>query len=153
MKIRHLTYEMWLPYPIDAVFSFFSDATNLNAITPPWLHFRILSSTPLALDKGTLIEYKLKLHGFPVRWQSEIIIWEPPTQFVDVQRKGPYLQWIHRHIFEECEGGTLIRDRVDYALAGWFAESLIHALVVGPDLKQIFEYRKKKLGELFTVAR
>lgn len=149
MRVRHFRDELWLPYPVETVFSFFSNASNLEAITPSWLHFRILTPAPIEMEKGTLIEYRLRLRGFPIQWVSEIILWEPPGRFVDAQRKGPYLQWIHTHAFTEKDNGTLIQDQVDYALHGWIFEPVIDSLLVRPDLKKIFQYRKERIIELF----
>ncbi|MFO0863777.1 MAG: SRPBCC family protein [Gemmataceae bacterium] len=150
MRVRTLIVEMWLPLPIGQVFDFFSDARNLDAITPPWLHFRILTSLPIEMKPGALIDYQLRVRGLPIRWRTEITHWDPPHRFVDRQLKGPYRQWIHEHSFEEVDGGTLIRDKVDYAVPGWFLEPIIHALFVGPDVRKIFSYRQEKIRELLT---
>ena len=148
MKIRTLVQEQWLPVPRERVFAFFADAGNLDAITPPWMHFEILTPPPISMQPGTLIDYRLRVHWLPMRWQSEITIWEPPHRFVDVQRRGPYRYWHHEHVFEERDGGTVIRDRIDYAVPGWLLEPLIHRWLVAPDLRTIFEYRTKRIGEL-----
>ncbi len=141
LNIHTLIEEVWLPLPRDRVFAFFADAGNLDAITPPWLHFRIVSSTPIDMKPGALIEYRLRVHGLPISWRSEITVWEPPVRFVDRQLKGPYRQWIHTHEFEEKDGGTLIRDRVEYAVPGWILEPLVHRLFVKPDIDTIFKHR------------
>lgn len=152
MRIRTLTTELWLPRPISDVFHFFSDAGNLDRLTPPWLHFRILAPLPLVMNRGTLIDYTIRWRWVPLRlrWQSAITLWEPPHVFVDEQVRGPYRQWIHRHGFEERDGGTLVRDRVDYAVPGWLAEPLLHRVLIGPDLDRIFSYRQQRLQELLT---
>lgn len=151
MKVRHFRDELWLPYSLETVFSFFSNPANLEAITPAWLHFRILTPAPIEMEMGTMIEYNLRLRGFPIRWRSEIILWEPPERFVDVQRKGPYLQWIHTHAFSTKDNGTLMQDQVDYALHGWIFEPIIDYLLVRPDLRKIFQHRKKKIVELMST--
>jgi ligand-binding SRPBCC domain-containing protein len=92
---------------------------------------------------GTLIDYRLRLFGAPVRWRTEITVWEPPCRFVDVQVRGPYRQWIHEHRFEERVGGTWMRDRVDYAVPGGWLESLVDRWLVAPQLRVIFDYRKR----------
>lgn len=152
MRVRTLTAELWLPRPVGELFDFFSDAWNLDVLTPPWLHFRILTPRPLPLHQGTRIEYRLRWRGVPLRWLTEIAVWEPPFRFVDRQLKGPYRQWVHEHTFEEKDGGTLLRDRVDYAIPGWLAEPLIARLVVAPDVERIFAYRRRKMQELFGGA-
>ena len=112
MRVRNFDSQLWLPQPRDKVFAVFSDAANLDAITPPWLNFRTVTPGPIEMHLGTMIDYNLRVHGFPVRWRSEITAWEPPTRFVDEQRSGPYRLWIHEHIFTERDGGTLVGDRV-----------------------------------------
>lgn len=142
-----LESSLLLPYPRDLVFDFFSDASNLQSITPPWLHFSILTPTPIPMQVGTLIDYRLRIHGIPLRWQSRISVWNPPECFVDEQTRGPYRRWHHEHVFELTEGGTLCRDIVEYEVHGG---ALIHALLVRPDLKKIFRYRREKLQHLFS---
>ena len=149
MRVRTLITELLLPRPIDEVFAFFSDAHQLEVLTPPWLHFRILTPRPIDLRLGTLIEYRIRWHGIPLSWRTEIAAWEPPHRFVDRQLKGPYSQWVHEHTFEARDGGTLVRDRVDYAVPGWLLEPLLDRFVVRPDVERIFDYRKAKMRELF----
>ena len=105
-----------LPGDPEEVFGFFADAFNLEAITPPWLRFRVVTPRPIEMAEGALIEYRLALHRVPVRWLTRIEAWEPGRRFVDVQIKGPYRLWHHTHTFEPADGGTLVRDRVRYAL-------------------------------------
>ncbi len=153
MKSRELTSEIWLPATVSAVFEFFSNAANLNEITPPWLHFRIINAGAILMKPGALIDYRLKIHGIPVSWQSGIETWKPPHLFIDTQRKGPYRKWIHTHQFEESDNGTLVKDKVEYALHGWIFESLVDRILVKPDLRRIFEYRKSRLAEIFRKER
>lgn len=139
--------ELWLPRPRAQVFEFFSDAGNLERITPDWLSFSILTPQPIPMRKGAMIDYRLRIRGIPVRWTTEITAWEPPVRFVDEQRRGPYRVWIHEHTFEERDGGTLARDRVQYsAPGGW----LVERLVVRSDVERIFRFRQERLLELFT---
>lgn len=149
---RLLTAEVWLPRPRAEVFPFFADAANLNAITPPWLSFTI--ETPgVGMCAGALIDYRLRLRGIPIRWRTLIRAWEPPVRFVDEQVKGPYLQWVHEHTFEEqARGGvqgTVCRDSVRYRHAGG---PVAQALMVGPDLARVFAYRTQRLRELFASS-
>lgn len=145
---RHflLETEIVLPESRDKVFQFFADAFQLETITPPWLHFEVLSDAPIAMKTGQLIDYKLKLHGIPVKWQSEISAWEPPFRFVDQQVRGPYRKWYHEHTFEEHPRGTLVRDRVEYAVPGGW---LINRFFVKGDLQRIFEFRHEMLRKIF----
>ncbi|WP_150107396.1 SRPBCC family protein [Pedosphaera parvula] len=141
-----LVSELWLPQKRERVFSFFANAKNLQTITPPWLDFQIANAGPIEMKVGAYIQYRLKVHGIPLGWTSEITAWNPPSRFVDEQRNGPYRTWIHEHTFEEKDGGTLIRDNVQYAAPGG---KLIEWLFVGREVKRIFDFRSKKLRELF----
>jgi ligand-binding SRPBCC domain-containing protein len=149
MTTWELRIRIRLAQPRPEVFAFFADAANLEAITPPWLRFRILTPQPIAMRPGAPIEYRLRLHGLPIRWKTEITAWEPPFRFVDRQLSGPYRQWVHEHTFEARDGGTLMRDRVDYAVPGWLLEPLIDAWVVGPDVRRIFAYRRERMRQRF----
>ena len=145
MKVFHLRIEQKIEKSQDELFSFFSNAYNLAEITPPWLYFQMLTPAPIEMKVGTLIDYRLKLRGIPIRWQSEITTWEPPHTFVDEQRRGPYRCWIHKHTFVSVPDGTLVRDEVDYAVLGGV---LVQKLFVAPDIEKIFAYRTAKLKEL-----
>ena len=145
MRTFKLTTEQLIEKSQEEVFSYFSDAHNLAEITPPWLHFVVLTPRPIEMEVGTLIDYRLKLRGIPVRWQSEITEWKPPYFFADEQRRGPYRCWIHKHTFVETDGGTLVGDEVEYAVLGG---KLINNLLVRRDIEKIFEYRSQKLQEL-----
>lgn len=148
-----LTTWIWLPRPRPEVFAFFADAHNLERITPGFLTFRVLTPGPIAMHAGALIDYRLALRGIPLSWKTEITVWEPPGRFVDVQRRGPYAEWVHTHSFEVENGGTLVRDDVRYRLygPGPFAR-LVNALLVGPDTRRIFEYRHRALERQFDAG-
>ena len=147
MKTFHLKTEQKIQKSQDQLFTFFSDAHNLAEITPPWLNFRMLTPAPIEMKVGTLIDYRLKLRGIPIRWQSEITAWDPPHRFVDEQRCGPYRCWTHTHTFVPVPDGTLIRDEVEYAvLGGW----LVQKFFVAPYIEKIFAYRSTKLKELIA---
>ena len=147
MTLHTLSAELWLPRPRGEVFPFFSDAKNLQTITPSWLNFEILTPQPVAMRVGTRIDYRLRFRGLPIRWQSEITAWEPPHRFVDEQRRGPYRRWKHTHVFEEHDGGTKCLDQVEYAVWGG---ALINWLMVRRDVEQIFAYRQATLKKLFA---
>jgi ligand-binding SRPBCC domain-containing protein len=144
-----LQRDQWIPRPIEEVFAFFADAANLEAITPPWLGFRILSPEPIAMRAGTLIAYRLRWRRLPLRWVTEIEEWEPPFRFVDVQRQGPYALWHHSHSFEAHAGGTRMRDRVRYALPLGPLGLLMQRLAVRRDVEAIFAYRASRVNEIF----
>lgn len=141
-----LETEQWFPRPRREVFDFFADAANLEAITPPFLHFQIVTPPPIEMRPGTLIDYRLSLHGVPIRWRTEISDWEPSVRFVDQQLRGPYRYWIHEHTFTERDGGTLVKDSVAYAVPGG---ALVHWLIVRRDLRTIFAWRRLTLERFF----
>jgi len=147
VKTFRLQTELLLPRPLAEIFPFFSDAHNLERLTPPWLHFQILASGPIEMKMGTLIDYRLRVHGIPVHWQSQITKWEPPYRFVDRQTRGPYRLWVHEHTFSENGKGTLVKDTVEYAVLGG---KLVQKFLVAPDLKRIFAYRHQRLLETFA---
>lgn len=140
----------WIPRPIDEVFAFFSDARNLEAITPPWLGFRILTPGPVQIGAGTTIRYRLRLHGVPLGWTSEIRQWLPPFRFVDVQLRGPYRFWHHTHRLESRDGGTLMTDVVRYRLPFGILGRALHRFKVRRDVEHIFDYRFQRVQELFA---
>jgi ligand-binding SRPBCC domain-containing protein len=107
MHIHQFRSEIWLARPIKEVFAFFSNAANLDSITPPWLSFRTVARQPIEMHAGTVIDYRLRVRGFPVQWRSEITEWEPPYHFVDEQIRGPYRLWIHAHRFQTRNGARL----------------------------------------------
>ena len=146
MKTSFLDSEIWLPKPLEEIFHFFSDAHNLEIITPPFLRFEVLTEDPIDMREGALIEYRIMLHGIPLRWRSRIEVWEPPHRFVDDQINGPYRRWRHEHCFESRDNGTVCLDRVRYAVLGG---PLADLLFVRRDVGKIFEFRRKRLQELF----
>ena len=141
--------EVLLPRPLAEVFPFFADAVNLERLTPPWLRFRVLSPTPVEMRVGARIDYRLRVHSVPLHWQSEITLWEPPRRFVDEPRRGPYRLWRHLHEFEEVAGGTIVRDHVTCAVPGGW---LVWKLLVERDVRSIFAYRRRVLGEIFGTG-
>lgn len=146
-----LRATMEVERPIEEVFQFFSDAANLEAITPPWLNFQILTPMPLEISEGSLLDYKISLHMIPIKWRTEICVWQPPHRFVDQQLRGPYKKWYHEHTFHDLGNGvTSVIDNVHYIPRGG---SLIHRMMVKPDLEKIFGYRQEKLTEIFSNNR
>jgi len=140
--------------PLERTFEFFADAGNLEAITPPWLGFRIVTPRPVEMGPGALIEYRLKLHGIPVRWRTRIEAWEPPRRFVDAQLSGPYALWHHTHTFEaDGDDATLMRDRVRYRIGFGPLGSLALALFVRRDLDRIFDFRQEAIAGLIGRDR
>ena len=146
MKTFLFETQRTLERPIAEVFEFFSDAHNLVMITPPELRLEVLTPAPIEMLPGTRIDYRLRLHGIPLRWQSEITEWNPPHGFADEQRRGPYRLWRHTHTFDETENGVVVGDSVAYAVWGG---GLVNKFFVRPDIEKIFAYRSKQLDEIF----
>jgi ligand-binding SRPBCC domain-containing protein len=140
--------ECFVPRPLDEVFAFFSNAANLGRLTPPWLNFRIITPQPIEMHVGQLIDYRLRIRGVPVRWQSEITVWNPPHQFDDEARRGPYKYWRHRHWFVADGDGTRVFDEAHYGVPGG---AFVHWLLVRRDVRKIFEFRQRALKEIFPA--
>ncbi|HTW95241.1 MAG TPA: SRPBCC family protein [Tepidisphaeraceae bacterium] len=150
MKTHVFETELWLPQPPGEVFGFFGDAGNLETLTPRSLRFEILTPRPIEMRAGALIDYRLRVHGVPIRWRTEITAWDPPHRFVDTQLRGPYRLWVHEHTFTPQRGGSLIKDRVRYAAVGG---TLIHRWLIRPDLERIFAYRGEVLRKIFVAQK
>ena len=144
-----LRREQWIARPIDEVFAFFASAHNLEEITPPWVGFKILSMSTASIQEGTTIRYRLRLHGIPVHWRTDIREWIPPYCFVDEQTKGPYNVWRHTHRFEAYGSRTRMIDEVQYALPFGVLGRMVHALKVRRDVSRIFDYRRQRIDVLF----
>ena len=153
IKFHTLRREQWISRPIHEVFAFFSDAHNLEEITPPWLGFRILSINSQTISEGTELRYRLRLHGIPIDWRTEIRQWDEPNRFVDVQRSGPYRLWHHTHRFEEHGSRTKMIDVVRYALPFGILGRMVHALKVRGDVRRIFDYRYQRIAGLFAQPK
>jgi ligand-binding SRPBCC domain-containing protein len=148
MAGKYLVFEekTKLKAPLEEVFGFFSNADNLEKITPEWLHFKILTPLPIQMREGTLIDYRLKLRGIPIRWRSLISEWDPPYSFTDEQIKGPYRAWIHRHSFAREGDTTIMTDTVRYRVLGG---ALIDKLLVRRDIRKIFKHRTEVIRAFF----
>ena len=145
MREFTLQTELWLPRPQDEVFPFFAEARNLETLTPAWLKFEVLTPAPIAMRPGMPIDYRIRVHGLPIRWRTEIAEWDPPRQFVDRQLRGPYTLWHHTHTFMERDGGTLCLDCVRYRPRGG---ALINWLFMRRDVERIFQYRQQRMQAL-----
>lgn len=146
---KEIFAEIWLPKKTQEVFPFFCDEKNLEKLTPEYLNFHVLKKSTDAIQEGTLIDYKLSLHGIPMKWKSLIENWEPGKKFVDRQIQGPYKLWHHTHEFEDFAGGTLVRDRVLYKLPFGRIGELVSGPIVRADVQKIFSHRKKVIAQLF----
>lgn len=152
MSTYRLFREQIVDRPLEEVFAFFADARNLETLTPPWLQFEILTPGHIEMQVGTIIQYALRVHGLPVHWTTAITVWNPPFEFVDVQLKGPYVLWHHRHTFESLGNATRMTDEVHYRLPlGWIGAAA-HEVLVKRDLRQIFNYRERTVANLFNAV-
>jgi ligand-binding SRPBCC domain-containing protein len=152
-RVHVLARSQRLAVSIERAFDFYAQARNLEAITPPWLGFRVTTTGAIDMRAGTLIDYRLKLHGVSVRWRTRIERWNPPGSFVDVQVRGPYALWQHTHTLQpDGEAAVVVGDRVRYALPFGPLGELAHALFVKRDLQRIFDYRSRAVAELLRAA-
>ncbi len=148
MRERILRREQWVPTPVGETFAFFADAANLEAITPPFLNFSILTPLPIDMRVGARIDYRLSLHGVPMTWKTVIDRWEPGRAFVDRQLAGPYAKWVHLHTFEAADAGTWIRDQVTYVVPFDPLSRPVRALFVTPTVERIFAHRHEVIARL-----
>lgn len=149
MRVHVFRSEQRVPRPVDEVFEFFSRAANLERITPPWLSFSIDGQEPSPVTPGTLIAYRLRVHGMPMRWLTRIEQYVPGSHFVDLQLHGPYRLWHHRHEFQDAgDGTTLVRDEVHYQLPLGILGAIAHLLFVRADIRRIFEFRRQAIEQL-----
>lgn len=147
-----LRVDQFVPAPKEKVFDFFSDARNLQAITPDWLNFKIEKFSDDPVKAGTLIDYSLTIKMVPVKWRTLIADWKVGQSFEDRMLKGPYKDWDHTHLFYEVPGGTLVSDRVFYRMPVSVLGDIVAALMVKGDVSRIFDFRKQKILSLFPEA-
>ena len=145
-RLDLLHRETIVPASLAETFAFFADASNLERLTPPWLNFAILTSMPVTMGPGVVIDYQIRLYGVPIPWSSRIDVWEPRARFVDRQTVGPYRWWHHEHRFEQVADGTRVIDHVEYApRMRWISDALVRR-----DLERIFTYRQGALSDIFS---
>lgn len=144
-----LRAEQVIPHPLETVFPFFADAHNLERLTPPTLRFRILTPDPIEMCTGTLIDYRISLRGWPMRWRTRITAWDPPHRFEDTQVRGPYTLWVHSHAFEPHPFGTRMTDLVRYRAPLGLLGRVADAAIIRLDLRRIFEFRRRAVETAF----
>ena len=133
---------------LDRTFAFFSEASNLEQLTPPWINFRIRTALPIEMREGTIIDYEIALHHLPLPWRTRIDLWEPGVRFVDRQIAGPYRWWRHEHRFEPAPTGTRVIDEVEFLPRA----ALLTSWMVSRDVNRIFSFRQRTLGALLSEA-
>ena len=143
-----LTARQQLMRPREQLFPFFADAANLGRITPPEMHFEIITPGPIEMRVGTLIDYSIKTWGIPMRWRTEITAWNPPIEFVDTQLRGPYAEWVHRHRFIAFTGNTTLMEDVVRFRLPLGRLGAVASPVVRRQLRRIFAYRKEVVRRL-----
>ena len=148
-EAHRLEREQWVPGTLEDVFAFFSVAENLARITPAEMGFHILTPPPIEMREGTILEYRIRIAGLPVRWRSRITGWDPPHRFADVQERGPYAYWEHTHSFAAEGDGVRMTDVVLYRLPFGPLGKIVHALAVRRMLERIFDHRNETILRLF----
>jgi ligand-binding SRPBCC domain-containing protein len=141
--------RMWLPKPRAEVFAFFADPANLVRVFPPSLGLRLLGPPP-TLSAGATFDLRLSWLGLPLRWRAFVREYDPPFRFLDVQVRGPYARWEHRHIFLAEAGGTTVEDRIVYRLPLGSLGKLAHTLLVHRQLQSLWRHRRLKISALLA---
>jgi ligand-binding SRPBCC domain-containing protein len=153
MAVHRLERRQFVARPLEEVFAFFAEARNLERITPPWLSFSVLTPDPVRMAVGTLIDYRLRLHGISLGWTSQIEVWEPSRQFVDRAVRGPFSLWHHRHRFSASGDGTIVSDEVHYAPPLGALGEIADRLIVARDLDRIFAHRHRAVAQILEGPR
>jgi ligand-binding SRPBCC domain-containing protein len=152
MKLYTLHKKQNLPISKAEAWGFLSDPKNLKAITPDYMSFDILSGADRPVFAGQIIQYIVTpVLGIKTKWVTEITHVVKGEYFVDEQRFEPYSLWHHKHFIKEIEGGVEMEDIIDYKVPFGILEQLFHPIIVKPKLEEIFNYRTKKLEELFGI--
>ncbi|WP_290733108.1 TIGR01777 family oxidoreductase [Halobacteriovorax sp. JY17] len=142
--------HQWVKSPLEDVFQFFSDVKNLETITPKNLSFKIVGMNTDQIKTGSLIDYKLKIHGIPAKWKTKINNFEKNKSFIDEQLKGPYSKWVHQHDFQSLKNGTLISDKIVYKVPFGILGNLVSGWFISRDVKSIFNYRNAVIDRKFN---
>jgi ligand-binding SRPBCC domain-containing protein len=150
MAVHQLKRTQLIPADVETIWRFFSSPKNLAVITPPYMNFRITSPPEHAIYEGQIITYKVSpILGVPLFWMTEIQEVEHHKKFVDIQKKGPYKLWHHEHTFEQQGNAVLMTDNVHYELPFGILGDAAHKLFVKKQLEEIFDYRNKKIIEVY----
>ena len=147
-----LDARVWIGRPRPDVFAFFADPAKLAVLTPPALGLELLSAA-VPMTTGAVIDYRLRWLGVPLRWRAYVREFDPPFRFLDVQLRGPYARWEHRHRFLEDGAGTIVEDRVVYRLPLGAVGRALHVALVARQLRVAWAYRTRRLAELLGPVR
>lgn len=153
MKRYTLRREQIIEKPRAEIFSFFEKPENLAKITPPSMRFKVLTPGPITMAAGALIDYTITIFGVRRRWTTQIAAYDPPHGFIDVQLRGPYSFWRHVHRFEDVAGGTRVSDNIEYIVPYGLLGRLVHAIFIKRQLECIFDYRARKIRDIFARDR
>lgn len=145
---KKVIFEQWLSVSPEKLFPYFQDEKNLEELTPPWLNFKVLNKSTGQIEKGTVINYQLKLYGVPFTWQTEILDFNKNKSFIDNQVKGPYSKWHHTHEFIPLAGGTVVRDTIRYKVPLSGLGKTVAGPKVDRDVQKIFKHRSTKIAEV-----
>ncbi|GGW69964.1 ligand-binding SRPBCC domain-containing protein [Winogradskyella epiphytica] len=150
MNLYTLHKKQKLPISLEQAWEFLSNPENLKIITPDYMGFHILSGADRPMFPGQIIQYIVTpVLGIKTIWVTEITHIKDLDYFVDEQRFGPYALWHHKHFIKEIDGGIEMEDLIHYKLPFGILGQLVHPILVKPKLEEIFNYRTKKLEELF----
>lgn len=150
MKIYTLHTKQKLPITIEEAWDLLSDPKNLQKITPEYMGFKILSGADRKMYPGQIIQYIVTpVLGIPTKWVTEITHVVDKQYFVDEQRFGPYALWHHKHFLKEIPGGVEMEDIIDYKVPMGILGQFVYPFLVRPKLDEIFDFRRKKLIEMF----
>ena len=153
MKFYHFDRTQILHLPLAQAFAFFADPRHLEAITPGFVHFKFLRDPPPILQAGSVVDYRIRMFGVPVRWQARIEVWEPPHRFVDAQVRGAFASWHHTHLFEDAgDGRTRMREQIEFAMPMGVLGRIAYRLFVARTLERIFDLRAERLSALMPRA-
>ncbi len=150
-KVHSLRCLQLLPISLDEAWDFFSSPRNLQKITPPYMKFKVIGDTfSDTMYEGQIIEYNVRpVLGIPLYWMTEITHVKEKLFFIDEQRFGPYTFWHHQHHFKETDKGVEMTDLLHYKVPLYSLGRIVNKLFVSAQVKKIFDYRYKKVEELF----
>jgi Uncharacterized conserved protein len=148
---HHLHYEQFLEASMEEVWNFFSNANNLETLTPPKMKMNVRTklANPIVYKDMRIAYTVAPLFGIPVFWETKIIEVEVHSYFIDIQRRGPFKSWKHTHTFIQQENGVMMNDDIEYELPLGKLGDFFHQPLVLKNLKELFVYRQQICKEIF----